>query len=402
MAQDLDKERLNYAKNQHLIPEGLLEKFAVNHQVYEAFFSGDNSKIYKTNVGNSMCERFAYEHNELKKNVIENYFGKIETQVIPKISNVIEIIEDYKKGVHAFTAIKSVVEELLPVFVVFYYRSGALLLEFSSLNKEDKIPLLSQKILNQHYIESLAKTIRDGYQFAVLESADEFLLSDQYMSTAALKIKSNFFDISNRHIGLRETLILIPFSSKYYGIYWHTEQNPFPFKEGVINTLETDQVLLINQAIMNNSYTKCISKKRTSLEAVIGTYSMQYPSQAYAGYESGLTTGVIRKKEVFFYEVDKRAHRMLLPWRFTDYKDVRRNDICLCGSKKKFKKCCLPSYERLEPVMNSMKYDKGNLRKFVIPTANIVELPIDQWSGYSEKVRNSERRKSGISDQEKN
>ena len=258
-----------------------------------------------------MCQRFVYEDEKLKINTVERYFGRIETEVVPSVKELIQLIDKYKNNKIEFFEIKTLMEKLLSTFIIFYYRSGALLTEFSNINKQDKIPLLSNKILNLNYINLLAKTIKTCYKFAIIESNDDFLLSDQFMSTAALKIKSQIFQISNRHIGLKETLILIPISSRYYGVYWNAADS-FIINEDALNVLSNENIKLINVAIINNSYVKCVGQKRKRIEEVLNDYRWASPTSIYAGGgPSGYFTGAIRKKEIFFYEEEKKHTRCL-------------------------------------------------------------------------------------------
>ncbi|MBU1124367.1 DUF4238 domain-containing protein [Patescibacteria group bacterium] len=391
-----ESDQKNVVTNQHYIPISLLKNFAIDEQVFEALFEGDNYKIYPTNIDRSMSERFVYEHDDLRGNTIENFFGKKETIIAPKIQDIIRCIDEFKQSKCEYSIIKSQIEELLPIFIIFYYRSGALLKEFSSISRNDKIPLLSKKILNEEYLENLAASIKHSYKFTIIESDDEFLLSDQFVSTAALSIKSNFFDISNRHIGIRDTLVMIPLSSKYYAIYWHSDRNILSLDENMVNILSNALLMQFNQTIINNSYYKCISKKKISLENVIGKYEMAYPSQAYMGYSSGFTTGVIRKKEVFFDEIDKDAFEMMFHMRFFDYQKIGRNHVCLCGSNKKFKYCHLDAFNRLKPIILRMRQpNKPPSSSFTVPGMYVTELPIDEWGGFSEKLKAvREKRKS--------
>jgi len=374
----------NIVKNQHYIPESLLRNFTdSNEKIIEVFLK--TRKIYPTSPSNSMSEKFVYEHDKLEKNTVEKYFAKIDSKIAPKIKLIIAKIKKLKNGNIDIVDIKSEVEALLPIFIIFYYRSGALLTEFSSINKKDKVPLLSKKILNSYYIDLLSKTIKRGYKFAIIESNDDFLLSDQFISTSALKIKSQFFDISNRHIGLKETLILIPISSSYYIVYWNSEDD-FITKDNEIHTLNEEELQLINETIINNSYIKCIGQNKNRIEQVLTKYKMQYPSQIFAGGNpSGYHCGAIRKKEVFFYEEERVAYELLEFMSFMQYKDLGRNDICACGSRKKFKKCHLDAYNRINQVNKTFSEPTTILRrKFSIPNT-IIELPVDNWAGFSEK-----------------
>lgn len=381
------ENKQNIVENQHYIPRALLCNFANSkNKLFEVLLA--TKKVYSTNPTDSMSARFIYEDDNLKTNTVENFFGKIETEVVPLVKALIETVEKYKKGEASFLEIKNLIEDLLPTFIVFYYRSGALLTEFSSLGSKDKIPLLSKKILNKPYIQLLAETVKRCYKFAIIESDADFLMSDQFLSTAGLKIKSNFTNVSNRHIGMRETLILIPISSKYYAVYWHSDDRFF-LKEDSVNTLSGDDLKLVNQVIINNSYIKCISGKEGNLKAVLDDYHMEFPSQVFMGYQSGYTSGAIRKKEVFFYDIDKKAFDMMtFHIELPKYLKAERNDKCPCNSGKKFKKCHLDIYERMKvPWQNIMNQEsiKGDI--YSIPNALCVELPIDQWGGYAKEQK---------------
>lgn len=374
----------NIIKNQHYISEALLWHFTnSNGKFFEVRLN--NKKIYPTNPKNSMCAKFIYEDDNLKVNTVEKYFWQTETKVAPLVKNLIETIDKYKSNEVEFPVIKIAIEDLLSNFVIFYYRSGALLTEFSSINSKDKIPLLSKKILNQDYVNALAITVKNCYKFAIIESDNDFLLSDQFISTASLKIKGQFADISNRHIGVKETLILIPISSNYYAIYWHTD-NHFFIKENSINRLDSKEIKMINQTIMDNAYIKCIGTKRENLNDVLSNCNTESPSQVFMGFKSGYTAGAIKKKEVFFYDIDKKAYKFLtfnVNSNLMNYIKANRNSICPCGSGKKFKRCHEDIYERIKiPIQNIMNQSH---RKpiYRIPGATTIELPIDQWGGYS-------------------
>ncbi len=369
-------------RNQHYIPQTVLRHFAdAEEKLFETIFLGDEKKIFPTNVESTMSENFTYEHNDLKQNVVEDYFAAIEDKVGPKIKDVLIMIERIKKGEAVMSDAKELIEELLNVFITFYYRSGALLTEFSSIQKTDKIPLLSKKILNYAYINALADTIKNGYKFAIIESNDEFLLSDQYVSTAALAIKGNFPNVSNRHIGMKETIVLIPLSSRFYIVYWHTDAHFF-IHQDTINSLTDEQIQLLNACIVGNSYIKCVAKKKSSIESVIEKYESASPSQIYMGSKSGYMSGYILKKEVFLYDDDRKGFWILQPMNLSDYINLKVNDKCGCGSGKKFKKCHQNAFERIKPTVQNRSRRLPN-GFFQIPGTGITELPIDEWGGFS-------------------
>jgi len=179
---------------------------------------------------------------------------------------------------------------------------------------------------------------------------------------------------------------LIPISSSYYIIYWNSDRG-FDFKEDAINSLDGTNVKLVNKAIINNSYIKCVGKKKERLEDVLDDYVMAFPSQIYAGGNpSGYFCGAIKKKEVFFYEDDKAAWELLEFGMFTRYKELGRNDLCACGSKNKFKKCHLDAYNKIKKVIRGFgDSDQGSQNNYGIPGALAFELPVESWEGYDNK-----------------
>ena len=369
-------------KNQHYIPQSLLIHFAdSNKKLFEVFLQ--NKKVYPTNVSSTMCETYTYEHDKLPVNTVENYFSRIEDEVSPNVKEIIESIEKVKNKQIDINITKKLVESLLSRFLIFYYRSGALLTEFSSADKKDKIPLLSEKILNYDYINKLSEAIINFYDFAIIESSNDFLLSDQFVSTSALKIKTQFSNLSNRHIGLNETIILIPISSSFYIVYWNTKDSFF-IKRDKINILNQDELKLINNTIINNSYIKCVSKKKERVEEVLDNYRWASPTNFYAGGNPpGYCMGSTKKKEVFFFEEERKAYELLESMLLTMYKDLGRNDLCACNSGKKFKKCHLDAYNRIQTIMLTFgRPQKENMRSFLIYGIPIIEKPIDEWSSY--------------------
>lgn len=378
-----DKNQRNIVKNQHYIPESLIRQFAdTENKVVEVLLR--TGKIYTTNPSDTMSENFVYEHKNLKANAIESFFSKIESEIVPIVKDIIKKL-NINNQEDNIPKIKQDIESILSIFIVFYYRSGALLTEFSSIKNDDKIPLLTKKILNHNYINALAQTIKECYKFTIIESDGDFLLSDQFISTAATGIKTNFFEISNRHIGLRDVLLLIPLSSKYYIVYW--DKNCDFLKEDTVVKLSEENIKLINAVIINNSYIKCIGEKQKSIENVLSHYHMISPTQIYAGGNpSGYFCGAILKKEVFLYEEDRQAFSLFESFNFSRYKDLGRNDKCGCGSEKKFKKCHENIYIKILRLIRSIEQQSPAVaNRYWVPGAITFERPIDKWEGYSKE-----------------
>ncbi len=369
-------------KNQHYIPVGLLKNFInSDNKIFEALLSVP--KIYPSTPEKSMSARFIYEDDHLDLNAVEKYFSNIDSEIAPKVKDVIEAIEKYKKNQVEFSYIQELFEKLLSIFVVFYYRSGALLTEFSSIDSKHKIPLLTKKIHNQRYISLLSQTIKECYKFAIIESDENFLISDQFISTAALKIKTQFANISNRHIGIKETLILIPISSKYYAAYWHSDSSSLLSESG-INKLDESQIHEFNAVIINNSYLKCVGQNENDLKKVIDRYKMEFPSQVFIGHRGGGSSGYIRKKEIFFSEKEKEAYEFLIhpSQNINEFLKAKSNDKCPCGKEIKFKKCHRDIVSRIKIPIQSFKQGVDPTA-YRMPNVSAVELPIDEWGPYA-------------------
>lgn len=364
-------------KNQHYVPVSSLIHFAnEDGKVFEALLVDE--KIYGTAPENAMSQSYVYEDDGLKINTVEKFLGKYENEVAPKIVGLIKAIEGHKAGQVPFPNLKALVEELLEPLMVYYYRSGALLQEFSTSYPEGKILLLGEKILNTPYIKALAKMIGSSYKFGLIESEQNFLISDQCVSTCALKLKSNFSNMSNRHMGLKETLILIPISASFYAAYWHTDGYFFG-RENDITKIDGEDLQMINRAIINNSYKKCVGAKKEALEGGLPDYNHESPSTIYMGFRDGSYGGAVNKKEVFFYDIDKEMLALLLQGT-GKYQGLGRNDSCKCDSGKKYKKCHEEMVNNLNPIIrNIIASQKGEYIPYHIPGAQIVEKPIHQW-----------------------
>lgn len=202
-------------KNQHYIPQCILTQFSNERsQEYEVLVDKKILPILQ-NVRIQWLRDLHMSIPEIEKNRSEKYFSKIESYFGPAMIKVEKNIQLFEEGTITIDLLKDSFEKYLREVMIFYYRSGALLheFEFQRERKHDRIGLLLENIMNSSYIRRLASTIIENYNFAVIKSDNnDFLLSDQYLSTVALGIKNRFFPISNRHIGLKNVLLLIPIS----------------------------------------------------------------------------------------------------------------------------------------------------------------------------------------------
>lgn len=373
--------------NQHYISECILGNFSnKNNQVYECLVN--KGKIYLTNIRNSMMNRYTYEHPYFETNRIEKWFCEIEDYAGPEIKQIITTIDNHVASDTEFKLIRDLVNKDLSTFIIFYYRSGALLLEYSfgQKNKDDRILSMREKLVNSNYIGALAKSIIKNYNFAIIRSTEgEFLMSDQYISTAALSIKNKFLKISNRHMGLKDTIILIPISKNYYVVYFHGNVPPYIMKNK-INILNEFQISEINGIIINNTYQKCVSNNKESILKAMKQYEYFSPSEILGGSHNGSSLGATLKKEVFFYYRDKKAWELIDSYpEWNIYNNVNRNDLCPCGSNKKYKKCCLEALpiakSIIEPfaVKQAFPFALIDMEKDAICATATIEEPIIEF-----------------------
>jgi hypothetical protein len=122
------------------------------------------------------------------------------------------------------------------------------------------------------------------------------------------------------------------------------------------------------------------------LSEVLPVFKESSPTQTFAGGNpDGFSMGSIKKKEVFFYESERKAWELLEFMTIMSYKDLGRNDICKCGSRKKFKRCHLDAYNRIQETMQTFGLSqRESMTRHLIWGVPLIEQPIDKWSVYSE------------------
>lgn len=369
----------DFVVNQHYIPQCVLEQFSMRDQVREVLLK--TMRIYPNNYRNSMSERLVYEHSSLETNALEKYFSSLENSFAPDVKHIIEMLKQCNTGELQMEQIKAFVGKLVPIIIIFYYRSRALLheFEFQTQHKEDKVSLLLSKLIDSRYICDLAKTVQNYYEFAVIRSEqNDFLISDQYVSTVALGIKSRFSNASNRNIGFKEVMMLVPLSSEFYVVYYHGRA-PSYIKPQNVNTLSAVEVDELNRVIINNSYIKCVGRNESAVKKALDGFSFRSPSATYLGFPSGLIRGAIMKKELFLYPTDSRAWDIFTsPHILGIYHSVTRNDKCPCGSGLKFKRCCIEYISITDRLINSIK-DKHIGRKVIVNPQAVVERSIAEF-----------------------
>ena len=381
---------------QHYISQALLKLFSTNEKfVYE--FNLNNKKIYPEGISTTMSSKYTYEHPFLEGNTLERAFKKIEDEYSPLVRDIAVALD--KDDV---PMAKALIESAMPLVMLFYYRSGASLYEFSDNNdfgKESVLNRMLSRITDRRHLDKLAATIINDYSFCVLKSSEgKLALSDQYISTASLNCKGKIANFSNRTIGFSNCLIMIPISAKYYIVYFHGDLSlSRPVIANAIYELTPADTLSINKVIVRNSYNKCIAMHKEELEEVqhfrsttCGTTGtiMKYDDGSYKSYTL--------KKEVFFYDDDADLFENYVPYcsQLIDFqklhgKEIGRNDKCLCGSGKKLKKCCLKKYQQAKFIYDMIRYNQTD---WMHTKSNYVEMPINEFWGFMPDLPETPRR----------
>ena len=111
-----------------------------------------------------------------------------------------------------------------------------------------------------------------------------------------------FINLSNREIGLKNTVVLIPISKNYYAMFINGQlPDSFDVVLDCINELSESQTQIINNIVFNNSYEKCISLNENEINQLEKKNSTFGDSMAIAKFNSGNSAAFKIKQEVFFY-----------------------------------------------------------------------------------------------------
>lgn len=325
-------------------------------------------------------------------------FSYAEGMMIPTLDKIVVNIEQgyrtEKECINHFDEIK----EILPFVLMFYFRSGALLheYEFSSENpKLDRVERMLLDLFDVKYIVGLCKTILNCYEFAIIiDEQERFLISDQYLSTVALRYKNRFSNASNRQIGMKDTMILLPLSAKFYMVFYNGRVPSYIIRDR-FNVLSDETVREINNVIYQNSYVKCVGKYEDELIRVkdieMGEYS---PTECIMKYEDGSIKDYVTKKEVFLYDEDKDMCKNSINYMMDYEKKIKgkmqRNDLCICNSGKKYKKCCMKKYETAQRIVQDIRNPKAV--NYSIPGGIVSEMAIEVFSGKETEMKNSKNK----------
>lgn len=352
----------NRTKKQHYIAQGLIKNFFGSDNIYEKNIK--LNRTYKVSVEDTMCMNNSYEVPYFKDNFLEDLFAQsIDVDSSNSIREIINLLDERNVDI----ALKNI-NKYLRMFLINYYKSITSLIHFSNdVSKKDESSILRMmdKIFNIKYIDRIVEILRTGYdQYIIGSNSEKFYLSDQYISTCSLTFKGRFVNISNREIGLKGTMVLIPLSKKYYVLFINGRiPEELNIKKDIINILNEIQIEKINSVIYNNSYEKCLSNDRDLLEKNKKQKSTFGDSMAAIGFADGQSSTYKIKQEIFFenseYELYEYYNR--LDWASEKFKNCKVNDRCPCGSNIKYKKCCKNKVDRCNTILNNMHYNQSAL-----------------------------------------
>ncbi len=263
------------------------------------------------------------------------------------------------------------------------------------IQKNERVERLLENLIGNVYPAKLANTILKGYELSILvNEAEMFCMSDQFFSTVSLKFKNKFSNMSNRQIGFKDTMILIPISSKFYLCFYHGDKPKYvKFKSYCFLTEE--QTIEINVAILKNSYSKSVCMKEVPLKQNKSEgQGMKSPERNIMVYQGGDVSINTIKKEIEFYKSEEKFSKEYLSI-FSEYRSlyegkVKRNDLCLCGSEKKYKKCCLEIHERCISIYHEIHNQKND--RYSISPKYSVEREIEVFRGPQEEIPTSKDR----------
>lgn len=378
----------NIVVNQHYISQGLIKLFSENQKsVFE--FNVENEKVYRAAISKTMYGKKIYEHSGLPENTLELFFKKIEDKYIPTIKSVIELLDNDR-----IEDAKEVIKSIVKLYLFFYYRSGAVLYELGYQNhliQEKIVSKMLDRISNYSYLDKLSKAIINDYKMVIVKTNKKgFLLSDQYISTASLDCKGKIANYSNRTIGFVNCLIMLPISSKYYVLFYNGRLtlNAFLSEKDLVE-ISNEDLFLLNKAILRNSYKKCIAMHEQDFNDITSFKSdCDGTTGVLVRYNNGLFSEYALKKEVFLYDADLDIFNKHLQYvselqqfKKNHLRDISRNDLCLCGSGKKYKKCCIDKYQKSLLIYQRLKLNDSS---WMCTPSECVEFPIHSFWGQKE------------------
>lgn len=352
----------NRTKKQHYIAQCLLKTFFESDKIICK--NVKDCKVYQSSIDDSMCKNNSYEFVLFEDNWLEDIFANN----VDGKSN--EIIKETIKKLNNNMVIDAVdiIKNNIGLLLINYFKSLTSLIHMSSnMDKpgQDSIARLVDRIANESYINRIGTLLNTEYKIAFIKSnTGKFILSDQYISTCAIKFNSRLVNVSNRNIGMKDTLVLIPLN-KYYYVAFVAGELPYEYSINYnsINILSDDYVFKINEIIYNNSYEKVASFNIDTVSILKKNNSSFGDSLITVGFNSGNNMTYKVKQEVFFTKEEYEMYEYYCSndWAKKEYIKCKVNQKCPCGSNLKYKKCCKNKVDRCLHVFYTIHHKKESL-----------------------------------------
>jgi hypothetical protein len=278
---------------------------------------------------------------------------------------------------HAFNLVEAMIR--------MHLRSGAIMYELKYWREKNRpdysLYRMLERLLQRNYTYEFANTLIKYHEFCILKSNDkDFVISDQFIVTASLSFKARFVNATNRTVGLKDVIILLPLSRSYY-LCFYNGNNPSYIRANQLKKLTEEQTKEVNIVIMNNSYIQTAGPSFETLSKLVDFYDDKGPTAIY--YGGGKTnSGVGLRKEVFYYQKDKLIYDFIVSVvDIRRFNNVSKNELCPCGSGASFGKCCRYKVREFDKFMNRVKLESENrqINLYGLPHCNFHEKNIFEY-----------------------
>ncbi|MBR4261834.1 MAG: SEC-C domain-containing protein [Bacilli bacterium] len=351
-------------KKQHYISNSILDNFFKANKIHE--YNLKSNRDYDCSTSNSMCCSDVYESDLFEDNKLEDAFAK---NYDGPFSNALCEIDTLLEENQIEEAI-NVLKHNFYYYTISYYKSLASLIRLSrndnqKLEKNSSTIRMFKLITNSEYLNQMSRIYTNCYNIYIIKSCNSnFVLCDQFISTASNHFNGLFSNMSNRDIGVKGSIILFPVSIDYYFLLYDKTMPPLnSISSNTINALTELETDKINNIIYNNATEKVCTIKNQKYEF---HNVNSYGDESIYIVNSNLDSrGFKKKKEVFYSEKEQDLYKMFTEFKWCKYKKLGKNEECFCGSGKKFKKCCYDKVEKCKLIMSNIQ-NKSIVEKSLI------------------------------------
>lgn len=355
--------------NQHYVPCCVLKFFKesdypLNKKHKRIFHVLHNrNQIYQSTIDKVMSGRFFYENSEIPINRVEKSLQKFESWYSNMHGKMIGLIREYEAGTVKFSIVRDNIFNLLEPMIRMHLRSGAIMYELNYWQERNRpnysLFRMLDRLLQRNYSYDFAYTLIKFYDLCILKSNNgNFIISDQFISIASLSFKARFMNATNRTVGLKDVIILLPLSKHYY-ICFYNGNKPSFIRSNQIKQLTLEQTEELNVVIMNNSYMQTAGPSFEILNRALTHYNDEGPTAVYYG-GGRFNGGAELRKEVFYYEKDRLIYEFVTTLDYRRYMNVGKNESCPCNSGKTFGECCRYKVREFDRFMDRLKIQDEN------------------------------------------